>query len=86
MKPSPPSADEPFQDPCMNIATIQPQIGARIRSQRLLVIAAIPKPTPVIEVNSGCANGDITSRVMKVSTVIAMVSPSVRPSSTERPR
>ncbi len=85
MKPSGPSTEEPFQVPCMNIAQTQPPIGAITFAQRLRDIAATPKPTPVIEVNSGCANGDITSRRMKVTTVWAKPAPSLPPSSTERP-
>lgn len=33
------------------------------------LLAAIPKPMPVMTVKSGCANGDITARTKNVATV-----------------
>ena len=69
-KPPVPSAEEPFHMPCSVMAVSQPPSGA---SQRRAcpgrLIAATPKPTPVMQVNSGWANGDMMTRMKKVASV-----------------
>ena len=63
-----------FQTLWSTIAPISPSVGATKRTQRLAERLAIPKPMPVIAVNSGCANGDSSPRRTKMT--IAPSSPS----------
>ena len=56
----------------MPIASTRPSSGNTIRRSRLPGgdSAARPKPMPVSTVNSGCANGDMTTRTKKVAAVV----------------
>lgn len=70
-KPYSPNAAEPFHRACMPIASSSPASGSSARRRRCRPVesAAIPKPMPVSTVNSGWANGDITTRTKKVAAV-----------------
>lgn len=56
----------------MPIAHTRPPSGNTTRRSRLPggASAAAPNPMPVSTVNSGCANGDMTTRTKKVAAVV----------------
>lgn len=69
VRPLRPKAVEKFQAPCSSIAPHSPATGAATRAAPRCS-AAYATPSPVIEVNSGCPNGEITPRMMKTASML----------------
>ena len=59
---------ELFQSACSTTASAYPTSTYSTRAAAERLTAASPQPMPVIDVNSGCANGERTPRRMSTAS------------------